>query len=171
MHASKRAEKVTGRGFSGKVAVMGVLSRTRAEQKSIVKLEILPDTRTKTIDPVVHKHVEAGSTVYSDAPASYRKLEDEYVHHVIDHATEYVNGKIHTNGIENFWALLKRAIRGTYVSVEPFHLFRYLDEEAFRFNKRDGNDADRFNKVSKSITGKRLTYAQLTGKTLSTTPA
>ena len=96
---------------------------------------------------MVRQQVTPGSTVYTDALASYSDLDAGYVHHVIDHAETYVRGNVHTNGIENFWSLLKRAIRGTYVSVEPFHLFRYLDEQAFRYNKRQGDDADRFRKV------------------------
>jgi len=108
--------------------------------------------------------VEQGSTVYSDALRSYRRLEDEYIHNVINHAVEYVRGNVHTNGIENFWALLKRTIGGTYVSVEPFHLFRYLDEQSFRFNTRKATDSDRFIQAAMSITGKRLTFEELTGK-------
>ena len=84
---------------------------------------------------------------------------------MVDHAVEYVRGEVHTNGLENFWSLLKRGIRGTYVSVEPFHLFRYLDEQVFRYNNRKMNDSDRFNMVVREIVGKRLTYDQLTGKT------
>ena len=90
-------------------------------------------------------------------------LANEYTHEMIDHAESYVRGKVHTNGIENFWSLLKRAIKGTYVSVEPFHLKRYLDEEVFRFNNRKTDDAGRFRHASGSIFGKRITYAELTG--------
>jgi hypothetical protein len=97
---------------------------------------------------------------------SYKGLSPEYVHQVIDHAETYVNGTVHTNSIENFWSLLKRMIKGTYVSVEPFHLFRYLDEEVFRFNERKVTDQDRFTNAVGSIVGKRLTYKALTGKTL-----
>jgi hypothetical protein len=93
---------------------------------------------------------------------SYASLAAEYKHNVIDHAERYVDGNVHTNGIENFWALLKRTIGGTYVSVEPFHLFRYLDEQAFRFNKRNGTDQTRFDNTIKGIVGRRLTYADLT---------
>ena len=83
---------------------------------------------------------------------------------MIDHAEKYVDGQIHTNGIENFWSLVKRAIKGTYVSVEPFHLFRYLDEQASRFNNRKGKDSDRFRTVTGQLIGKRLTYTEVTGK-------
>ena len=94
---------------------------------------------------------------------SYDGLSAEYAHQVIDHAVKYVDGKIHTNGIENFWSLLKRGIDGTYVSVEPFHLFRYLDEQAFRYNNQKTNDADRFNMALLGILAKRVMYKQLTG--------
>jgi transposase-like protein len=90
---------------------------------------------------------------------SYRGLDPEYVHQVVDHAEKYAEGKVHTNGLENFWSLLKRSLKGTYVSVEPYHLFRYLDEQAFRFNERDGQDADRFNKALGAVAGWRLTYS------------
>lgn len=88
---------------------------------------------------------------------------------MVDHAVEYVNGRVHTNGLENFWSLLKRGINGTYVSVEPFHLFRYLDEQAFRYNNRkEMNDSDRFSAVLSQVAGKLLTYAEVTGKVLET---
>jgi transposase-like protein len=111
----------------------------------------------------VRAHVEPGSTVYSDALQSYSGLNSEYVHKVIDHAESYAEGAVHTNGLENFWCLFKRSVKGTYVSVEPFHLFRYLDEQAFRFNERGLKDGGRFLSVLRSIVGKRLTFAELTG--------
>lgn len=86
-----------------------------------------------------------------------------FFHQVVDHAVEYVKGSLHANGLENFWSLLKRTIKGTYVSVEPFHLFRYLDEQAFRYNERGTDDAERFEKVVAAVAGKRLTWAQVTG--------
>lgn len=112
----------------------------------------------------VNKNVELGSTVYSDALRSYNQLGEEYVHHVINHAEKYVDDHIHTNGIENFWSLLKRTLGGTYISIGPFHLFRYLDEQAFRYNKRKGTDADRFTALVSLITGKRLEYKHLIGQ-------
>jgi transposase-like protein len=109
--------------------------------------------------------VEQGSTVYSDALKSYDGLHENFTHQVIDHAVAYVDGQVHTNGLENFWSLLKRGLNGTYVSVEPFHLFRYVDEQAFRYNNReDMDDSDRFVLALSRITGKRLTYEHLTGK-------
>ena len=112
----------------------------------------------------MRENVEAGSALYSDALKSYDGLGEEYAHEVIDHAVEYVRENVHTNGMENFWSLLKRGINGTYVSVEPYHLFRYVDEQAFRFNNRkDMNDAERFDLAIRQIVGKRLTYAELIG--------
>src|SRR5260370_30375921 len=101
--------------------------------------------------------------VYTDALKSYEGM-DEFTHEFIDHTEAYVRGAVHTNGLENFWSLLKRALKGTYVSVEPFHLQAYCDEQAFRFNERKGTDAERFCKVMKQIVGKRLTFDELTGK-------
>lgn len=158
MHKSKRF-KVGDTGYVGKVAVMGLL-----ERHGEVRLQVVPNTRRKSLEPIVQQHIEAGANVYSDDLPSYRQLDKEYIHKVIDHATEYVRGNIHTNGIENFWSLLKRSLKGTYVSVEPFHLFRYLDEQAFRFNKRKGNDFDRFVEVLAMVFGKRLEYKQLIGQ-------
>jgi len=113
----------------------------------------------------VRKHVEAGAALYSDALLSYEGLAGDYAHQVVDHATQYVDGRVHTNGLENFWSLLKRGISGTYVSVEPFHLFRYLDEQTFRYNnRRDMNDGQRFELAMSHVFGKRLTYSELTGK-------
>jgi len=124
----------------------------------------------------VRKHVEAGSALYTDALLSYDGLASEYAHQVIDHAVQYVDGRVHTNGLENFWSLLKRGISGTYVSVEPFHLFRYLDEQSFRYNNRATpdnpiNDHDRFMLALSQIAGRRLTYRHLTGKEIEPPPA
>lgn len=158
MHASKRKEKIAGRGSSGKVAVMGLL-----ERHGEVRTKVVPDTKSRTLQVEVRENVEPGSEVHTDALRSYRSLDPEYIHNVVDHAERYVDGHVHTNGLENFWSLLKRTLKGTYVSVEPYHLFRYLDEQAFRFNERDGQDADRFKKALGSTAGRRLTYNQLTG--------
>jgi transposase-like protein len=160
MHRGDRARKIHGTGGSGKVAVMGLL-----ERHGEVRTMVVTNVRRKSLHGEVSKHVEAGSNIYSDAFRSYDRLEDEFVHNVINHAERYVNGHIHTNGIENYWSLLKRSLKGTYVSVEPFHLFRYLDEQAFRFNKRKGTDFDRFFEAAKTVTGRRLTFQELTGKT------
>jgi len=159
MHADKRAEKITGRGPEGKAIVAAVL-----ERGGKVKAKVIRNRRKPEIQKLVRDNVQAGSNLYSDALKSYEGL-DEFTHQAIDHAEAYVNGRIHTNGLENFWSLLKRGINGTYVSVEPFHLFRYVDEQSFRYNNRkEMNDADRFVLALSQITGKRLTYEHLTGK-------
>lgn len=164
MHRSKRAEKIKGTGGLGKVAVMGLLARHGADGHSVVRTKVVSNTRRATLAPEVRQNVAPGSEVFSDALKSYDDLDADYIHGVIDHAEKYVDGQVHTNGIENYWSLLKRAIKGTYVSVEPFHLFRYLDEESFRYNNRETNDANRFEKVVNSIVGKRLTYKELIGE-------
>src|SRR3989442_8138699 len=145
MHKGKR--QVKGTGPIGKAAVMGLLARHGTENRkhSTVRVGVVPNIRKRTLQPEVQKHVEPGATVYTDALASYEGLDPDYAHKVVDHAETYVKDKvIHTNGLENFWSLLKRSIRGTYVSVQPFHLFRYLDEQSFRFNNRKDDDAGRF---------------------------
>jgi transposase-like protein len=162
MHKARRA-KFGDTGYVGKVAVMGLL-----ERHGEVRCQVVPNTRRKSLEPIVQKHIETGTNVYSDNLPSYRQLDAEYIHKVIDHAERYVDGNIHTNGIENFWSLLKRCIKGTYVSVEPFHLFRYLDEQCYRFNNRTLNDGQRFDIATRAIIGKRLTFAKLTGKNAET---
>jgi transposase-like protein len=169
MHKDKRVEKITGTGGMGKTAVMGLLERRGPEGHSVVKTKVIPNTRRSSLSPEVRQRVTAGSEVFTDALKSYSDLGDDYTHQIIDHAEAYVRGKVHTNGLENFWSLLKRAIRGTYVNVEPFHLFRYLDEESFRYNTRKTDDGTRFQKVVGSVSGKRLTYKELIGQA-STTP-
>ena len=167
MHAAKRKRLgiSQSRSMIGKVAVMGLLSRHGEGSK--VRTSVLINRRKHQLEDVVTDHVEAGSTLYTDSLRSYDRMEARgYIHKVIDHAETYVDGQVHTNGLENFWSLLKRAIKGTYVSVEPFHLFRYLDEQAFRFNNRKGTDAMRFALALKGINNKRLTYTALTGKEL-----
>jgi transposase-like protein len=164
MHESKR--KHIGTGGMGKVAVMGLLERHGPDGHSTVRTKIVPNVRRHALSPEVRKHVAPGTEVYTDALKSYASLSADYVHKVIDHAESYAEGQVHTNGLENFWSLLKRSIKGTYISVEPFHLFRYLDEQAFRFNKREDSDAGRFSKAATSIVGKRLTYADLIGQSL-----
>jgi transposase-like protein len=170
MHKSKlrRLGLTQKASMIGKVAVMGLLQRHPSKGKSRVRMEIVPNIRKHHLRKPIDQHIERGSTIFSDSHASYRHLahDEAYIHNIIDHAERYVDGQIHTNGLENFWSLLKRAIKGTYVSVEPFHLFRYLDEQAFRFNEREGNDATRFWTALKGVIGRRLTYTELTGKDL-----
>ncbi|MBI4636109.1 MAG: IS1595 family transposase [Candidatus Rokubacteria bacterium] len=164
MHAARRREKITGTGGSGKTAVMGLLERHGPDKTSRVKAAVVATTRKHVLQAQVRAYVEPGSAVYSDALKSYEGLAPDYAHAVINHAESYVRGKVHTNGLENFWSLVKRAIKGTYVSVEPFHLFRYLDEEVFRFNQRRDphGDGGRFLTVLRAVVGKRLTFADLT---------
>lgn len=169
MHKDKREAVVKGRGTVGKTTVIGLLERHGPDGHSAVKAKVVPNTRRRTLSPEVRRHVIPGASVYTDAHSAYTGLLSDYAHEVIDHAEAYVRGRVHTNGIENFWSLLKRAVKGTYVSVEPFHLFRYLDEESFRYNTRKTTDANRFDKASAGIVGKRLTYRRLTGA--ATTPA
>jgi transposase-like protein len=167
MNRGQRQRNLKGAGFknawAGKVAVMGLLERHQEKGHSRVRTQTVDSIRTYRLNQEVSKHVEDGATVYTDALASYRPLSLYYQHKVIDHAETYVDGQVHTNGLENYWSLLKRGIRGTYVSVEPFHLFRYLDEQAFRFNERKGKDGDRFAAVLSHVVGKRVTFDQLTG--------
>jgi hypothetical protein len=161
MHASKRREK--GTGTLSKTAVLGLLERTTEGKPSQVRLKVMRGIKVRDLDPEVRANIESGSEVFTDAHPSYYKLGDEYAHRVIDHAIAYVNGKVHTNGLENFWSLLKRALKGTYVNVEPFHLFRYLDEQAFRFNERKNEDGDqgRFVLALQGVVGKGIRYAKL----------
>ena len=160
MHLSKRQRRITGTGGKDKTAVMGIM-----ERGGKIRAVVVPNRKKSALQAEVHKHVEAGAALYTDALLSYEGLATDYAHQVIDHAVQYVDGRVHTNSLENFWSLLKRGISGTYVSVEPFHLFRYLDEQMFRFNNRkEFDDAGRFDLAVSQIVGKRLTFAQLTGK-------
>ena len=159
MHKKDRERKIKGTGGSGKAVVMGLL-----ERHGEVRTKVIFDRTRETLHGEIRCQVESGSEVMTDAHRSYMGLDAEYIHQFTDHAETYVRGNVHTNGIENFWSLLKRSIKGTYVSVEPFHLFRYLDEQSFRFNTRKGKDADRFIQTVKQVAGKRLTYEELTGR-------
>lgn len=161
MHKSRREKAIKGRGPMGKAAVMGLLERHGLDGHSTVTLRHVRNTRRRVLSPEIREHIEPGSEVFTDALPSYDALKGEYVHKVIDHAEAYVQGNVHTNGLENFWSLLKRGIKGTYVSVEPFHLFRYLDEQAYRFTTRKMKDAARFVRALAGIVGKRLTYQHL----------
>jgi transposase-like protein len=167
MHTSDRKRKITGRGVSGKEVVMGLLERhgNDGKKKSRVVAKHVGDRSRETLHGQVREVVEPGSALYSDEFGGYSGIDAEYAHEVINHAEEYVNGIVHTNGMENFWSLLKRGLKGTYISVEPWHLFRYIDEQAFRFNERadEKGDAGRFEKVASNMAGKRLTYKQVTG--------
>src|SRR6266705_1699473 len=150
MHVGKRQRRITGTGGKDKTAVMGIM-----ERGGKVRTVVIANRKKKALQAEVKKHVEAGSALYTDALLSYEGLASDYAHQVVDHAVQYVDGRVHTNGLENFWSLLKRSISGTYVSVEPFHLFRYVDEQSFRFNERDNDNAGRFAEVLTGIVGKR----------------
>ncbi|MEX2304206.1 MAG: IS1595 family transposase [Bryobacterales bacterium] len=160
MHKGVREARIKARGPLGKTIVMGLLSR-----HGEVRTQVVAKNNRKTLHGIVKENVASGSEVFTDAHPAYFGLDSEYAHQVIDHAEAYVKGNVHTNGLENFWSLLKRGINGTYISVEPFHLFRYVDEQAFRYNNRKKmNDGERFSKAVGQVVGKRVTYKELTGK-------
>jgi transposase-like protein len=154
-HASKR--KHLGRGAVGKAAVMGLL-----ERHGQIRAKSVRSTKKRDLQAEIVDTVTAGSTIYSDALKSYDGLEGEYIHEVIDHAEAFVNGRIHTNGLENFWSLFKRTIYGTHHSVEAFHLDRYLDSATYRYNTRKMTDGARFASALAQADGRRLTYEELT---------
>ncbi len=166
MHKSKKPK---GTGFTGKpvsamakTIVVGML-----ERNGRVRTQVVADRTNATLHALMAKNIQSGANIVSDEWGGYKGTD--FVHEVINHAVEYVNGQIHTQGIENFWALLKRGLNGTYVNVEPFHLSRYLDEQVFRYNNRATadnplDDSDRFTLACTQILGKRLTWDVLTGK-------
>ncbi|HET9181238.1 MAG TPA: IS1595 family transposase [Candidatus Angelobacter sp.] len=163
MHADRRVKNSVN-PFYNKTIVMGVL-----ERDGKVRTQVIEDRDRKTLHAMVSDNVEFGSYLSTDDCQGYWGLYKNYVHEIIDHAETYVSGKVHTNGIENFWSCLKRGLKGTYISVEPFHLFRYLDEQMFRYNnratkKQSISDADRFTMLTANLVGKRITYQQLIGK-------
>lgn len=160
MHKHRRDAKIHGRGPMGKEIVFGLLERKTGR----VHVEHVETRRKGELTKIVRERVRKGSEVMTDELLSYDGLNSDYAHKVINHAEQYVDGNVHTNRMENFWSLLKRSIKGTYVSVEPFHLFRYLDEQSFRYNERHDTDAERFRKVLGSVAGKRLTWNTLTSQ-------
>ena len=171
MHKSRRLKLAQIRSqsndpaYHGKTIVMGMLDRKLRE----VRATVVPNTKRETLQNQILRDVFPGSKVYSDEHLGYQGLEKKFAHEIVNHMETYVDGKVHTNGIENFWSLLKRGLKGTYVAVEPFHLFRYVDEQVFRYNQRGTKekpmkDADRFQLALSQIAGKRLTFAEVTGK-------
>jgi transposase-like protein len=165
MHAHRQAKlRAEGRsrgGVFGKAIVAGLLDRNTKK----AKVKVVGNVRQYGLRTNIAENVEEGSTVYSDALKSYRNLgADGFVHEFIDHTEEYVRGRVHTNGLENFWSLFKRALKGTYVSVEPFHLQAYADEQCFRYNQRHVEDVDRFVMAVSQIAGRGITFKELTGK-------
>jgi transposase-like protein len=169
MHKDRKA-KVQARdglkgGYVGKTAVHGILDRELRQ----VRAKVLPNLKRETLQKMILDNVTPFAKVFTDEHLGYDGLSRNYIHKVINHSQEYVNGQVHTQGIENFWSLLKRTLRGTYVAVEPFHLDRYLAEQVFRYNNRSTKDnpltdADRFALAVSQISDKRLTFAELTGK-------
>ncbi|MFZ3341469.1 MAG: IS1595 family transposase [Terriglobales bacterium] len=166
MHKSVKARRITGQGRNtdDKIMVMGIL-----ERGGKIRTKIVADRKQETLHGAVRANVESGAELFTDTFGAYKGLESEFAHQVVDHALRYVDGRVHTNGLENFWSLLKRSLGGTYVSVEPFHLFRYLDEQSFRYNNRGTKenpitDSERFSIAASQLVGKRITFAQLTGK-------
>src|SRR5271157_6168155 len=172
MHKDRKLAYNIRGGAKGKTIVIGMLDRDLRE----VRAKVVPNVKRDTLQGEVMNNVKYGSRVFTDEAVGYDLLHSRFVHDVVNHMETYVNGQVHTNGIENFWSLLKRTLRGTYVAVEPYHLERYVDEQVFRFNNRGGkrenkiSDRDRFMLALRQIAGKRLTYAELTGKTGETTP-
>jgi hypothetical protein len=140
------------------------LQRTADDSPSQARVAVVPNQKRRTLQCEIRQNVKRGTVVYRDKLASYEGLDREYVHEMIDHAVSYVEGRVHTNGIETFCSLLKRMSKGIYVSVAPWHLLRYLDEETCRFNERKGNDADRFGSVMRRVVGKRIQYKELIGE-------
>jgi transposase-like protein len=170
-HLSKRAKRARFTPAGEKIedhkaAVVGLLDRETRQ----VRARVVPNVKREVLQDAILKNVVGTGAVYTDGLVAYKNLPAlQFVHKTVDHLTEYVRGEVHTNGIENFWALMKRGLKGTYVAVEPFHLERYVEEQVFRYNNRATkrnplNDADRFVIAVSQIAGKRLTYAELTGK-------
>jgi transposase-like protein len=172
MHASRRAKLQTaayqdgGYSADNKTAVMGLLERNTRQ----VRAKVIPNARRDVLQAEILNEVAPKSMIFTDAHQGYASLaEKDFIHATVSHLNEYVRGSVHTQGIENFWSLLKRSLAGTYVAVEPFHLDAYVAEQVFRFNNRATkdnplNDADRFMLAVSQVSGKRLTYAELTGK-------
>jgi transposase-like protein len=170
MHRSRRLRFAQQEGYvgasTGKTVVHGILDRNLRK----VRAQVVPNVTRETLQNAILKNVKFGSTVYTDNAVAYDNgMQRRFVHDVVNKTEAYVRGQVHVNGMENFWSLLKRSLRGTYVAVEPFHLSRYVDEQVFRYNHRkDGdrklNDADRFAAVMSEVLGRRLTYSDLTGK-------
>lgn len=171
MHKDKKVRYVKRGGAHGKTVVMGFLDRDLRH----VRAKVVPNVKRETLQTEVLREVKYGSKVFTDEHVGYDNLKYKFVHEVVNHANEYVKGQVHTNGMENFWSLLKRTLAGTYVAVEPYHLERYIDEQVFRFNNRATKenpveDSDRFMLAVSQIVGKRLTFAEVTGK-VGTTPS
>jgi len=165
MHKDRRVKAHAAGRYSNKVAVHGLLDRELRQ----VRATVLPNVKRETLQNVILENVAPSARIFTDQAATYMGLGTDFVHEMVDHSRQYVNGEVSTQGLENFWSLLKRGLRGTYIAIEPFHLHRYLDEQIFRFNNRATKDnpltdSDRFALTVSQIVGRRLTYAELTGK-------
>jgi transposase-like protein len=160
MHKTKKLRVMGSRrgGLYSKAIVMGMLERNTKK----VRVKMIENTESVTLQATIRQNVDAGSELLTDSWMGYRGLSKDFLHGFVNHVKEYVHGHVHTNGLENFWSLLKRAIKGTYVNVEPYHLHRYVEEQAFRYNERLVKDGDRFLMVLRGIVGKRITCKQLT---------
>jgi len=166
MHRDRKAKAHAAGRYANKTAVHGLLDRELRQ----VRATVLPNIKRETLQNIILENVAPSAKLYTDqAVVYYGAFQNDYIHEMVDHSREYVRGQVHTNGIENFWSLLKRTLRGTYVAVEPFHMDKYLAEQVFRFNNRTTKDnpltdADRFALAVSQIGDKRLTFAELTGK-------
>jgi transposase-like protein len=163
MHKGRREMMIQGRGAVGKTIIHGILQRTSGDFPSQVRADVVVADDAECLLPAVRRNVRYGQQVFTDAARAYGDLCLTHLHKAVDHSVSYAKGQIHTNGLENFWSLLKRSIGGTYVAVAPFHLRRYVTEQTFRFNARKGNDAGRFEAAMEGTIGKRLTYRELAG--------
>jgi len=163
MHKAVREQRIRGRGAVGKVAVHGVLQRTTEKQLSQIHAEVRGEDDVTGLVGHVKRRLKRGAAIFTDEAKAYDNLVNSYAHAAIDHSVAYVAGQVHTNGCENFWSLLKRTIGGTYVSISPFHVFRYVVEQVFRFNYRGWSDSQRFRFVLSQVFGRRLTYRLLAG--------
>jgi transposase-like protein len=170
MHKARRVRFARQEGFAGastgKTIVQGILDRNLRK----VRAKVVPNVTREVLQDEILKNVRYGSTVYTDNAVAYdHGLQRRFVHDFVNKTEAYVKGRVHVNGMENFWSLLKRSLKGTYVAVEPFHLSRYVDEQVFRYNyRKDGDrkmtDSERFAVAMSQVLGRRLTYSDLTGK-------
>ncbi len=171
MHAEKRRRYDALDRHEQKTIVMGFLDRELRQ----VRAKVVPNVKRETLQNEILNLVSRGAQVYTDDATAYDSWRRDFVHEVVNKTESYVRGQVHVQGIENFWSLLKRTLRGTYVAVEPFHLDRYLDEQIFRYENRATKDnpltdADRFVAALAQVVGRRVTYRELTGKLGTPTP-
>ena len=160
-HASRRRSV---NGSAGKTIVSGAVERGgRARAK------VIDGMNARTMRGAVLEHVEQGSTLYTDEATPYKPFNKIYDHDSVNHSKEeYVRGEVHTNTIENYWSLVKRMLKGTYIHVQPFHLDRYLTEQSLRYNVRKEKEDIRLSIAVSNAPGHRLMYKELIGKVLAT---